>query len=624
MATLTLPQALARAASSYQAGSLGEAEQICRQIVAVDPNYFLALFLLGAVQSRSGNYAAALASYDRALALQSDHAEALYNRGNTLKSLQRFDEALASYDRALAVRPDYADALNNRGVALQALKRLDDALASHERALGLQPDHAEAHYNCGLTLQMLGRFEEALPRHDRAIALRPDYAEALGKRGDALRELQRFADALASYDRVLALRPGDAETHNNRGIALFELKRFEEALAAHDRALALRPDYPEAFNNRGNALKALKRFDEALASYNRALALRPLYTNALNNRGITFIEMRRLDEALADYRRALALRPDFSDAHFNAAMCWLLTGDFERGFAQYEWRWKSTESIGVDRGFRQPQWRGEDIAGKTILLHPEQGLGDTLQFCRYAPLIAARGARVILEVQGPLRAIASTLDGPAQIVATGETLPDFDWHCPLLSLPPAFGTRLDTVPAAVPYLHPLPAAVAAWAEKLGPKRRPRVGLAWSGRAAHKNDHMRSTSLSTLSPLFELDATFVCVQKDIRPDDMRLMQQRGDILDFGAELADFTDTAALMANLDLVIAVDTSVAHLAGALGRPLWVLLPFTPDWRWLIDRDDNPWYPTARLFRQDADREWGPVVACVREALDEFVRPCP
>ncbi len=621
MATLTLPQVLARAASSYQAGALGEAEQICRQIVTADPNYFLALFLLGAVQSKAGNYAAALASYDRALGVQADHAEALYNRGNTLKSLQRFDEAVASYDRALTARPDYPDALNNRGVALQALKRHDDALASHERALVMRPDHAEALYSCGLTLQMLGRFDEAIARYDRAIALRPNYIDALGKRGDTLKELQRFDEALASYDCVLALRPDDAETHNNRGIVLFELRRHDDALAAHDRALALRPDYAEAHNNRGNALKALKRFEDALASYNCALALRPLYAVALNNRGIIFIEMRRFDEALSDYRRALAVRPDFSDAHFNAAMCWLLTGDFERGWDEYEWRWKSTESIGVDRGFAQPVWRGEDIAGKTILLHPEQGLGDTIQFCRYAPLAAARGARVILEVQGPLRAIAETLAGPAQIVVSGEPLPDFDLHCPLLSLPPAFGTRLETVPAAVPYPHPSPDAVAAWHAKLGPRRRPRIGLAWSGRAAHKNDHMRSTSLATLAPLFDLEATFVCVQKDIRPDDALLMKARGDILDFGAELADFTDTAALMANLDLVIAVDTSVAHLAGALGRPLWVLLPFTPDWRWLIDRDDNPWYPTARLFRQDAGREWDPVIARVHEALAGFVR---
>jgi Flp pilus assembly protein TadD len=468
---------------------------------------------------------------------------------------------------------------------------------------------------------MREHFEEALPHYDRALALLPGYAEAHAKRGDVLKELARYDEALASFDRAVALRPDDADTVNQRGIVLLELKRFGEALAAFDRAIALRAGYAEAHNNRGNALKALKRFDEARASYDRALAIRPTYAAALNNRGISFIETRRFDAAIADFRRALTMRPGFSDALFNEAMCHLLTGDFARGWEAYECRWQSTESIGVDRGFAQPQWRGEDIAGKTILLHYEQGLGDTFQFCRYAPIVAARGARVILEVQKPLRAIATTLAGPVEIVAGGEPLPPFDLHCPLLSLPLAFATRMDTIPAAVPYLHPAPAAVMDWAGKLASHRRPWIGLAWSGRAQHKNDYLRSTSLATLAPLFDADATFFVAQKDIRPDDAAFIRERGDILDFGDALHDFTDTAALMANLDLVIAVDTSVAHLAGALGRPLWVLLPYTPDWRWLVDRTDSPWYPTARLFRQDAGREWGPVIATVQESLIDFLR---
>jgi tetratricopeptide (TPR) repeat protein len=617
MATLTLPQALGRAASAYQAGSLAEAEQLCRQIVAADPNFFLAQFLLGATQSRLGQYDRALASYDRALAVQPDHAEALYNRGNTFKELKRFDEARASYDRAIAARPDYAEALNNRGVALQALGRLGEALASHERAVAVRPDYAEALYNCGLTLQMLARFDAALARYDRALAVRPDYADALLKRGDTLKELKRFDEALASYDRFLALNPDDADALNNRAIVLLELKRFDEALASCNRALALRPDYPEALNNRGNALKALKRFEEALASYGRALALRPLYAVALNNRGNTFLEVRRFDKARTDYRRALTARPDFADAHYNDAMCSLLIGDFERGWKKNEWRWDSTEAVGVHRGFAQPLWGGEDIAGKTILLHPEQGFGDTIQFCRYAPLVADRAARVILEVQSPLRALMGTL-AAVQIVTSGDALPGFDLHCPLVSLPLAFGTRLETVPSAVPYLHASPDAVVRWDAKLGSRHRPRIGLAWSGRADHKNDHNRSISLSTLSPLFAVDATFVVVQKGIRPADAAAVKDH--LVDFGEELADFTDTAALIANLDLVISVDTSVAHLAGALARPVWVLLPFTPDWRWLLEREDSPWYPTARLFRQDATRAWDRVVARVRAALDDVV----
>ena len=585
MATLTLPQALGRAASAYQAGAVTEAESLCRQIVAADPNFFLAQFLLGAAQARLGKYDLALASYDRALALQADHSEALYNRGNTLKALSRFEDAIASYDRALAVKPDYADALNNRGVALLALGRTEDALTSHERALALKADHAEA----------------------------------LRARAVILQSLKRFDEALAGYDRFLAPHPNDPVVWNDRGIVLFELRRFDEALASHDRALSIRSDYPEAHNNRGNALKALRRFEEAVASYNRALALRPLYAFALNNRGIAHMELRRLDTAISDYRRAIVARPDFADAHYNEAMCCLLTGDFARGWEKSEWRWKSSEAIGVNRGCAQPMWRGEDIAGKTVLLHPEQGFGDTIQFCRYVPHAVARGARVIFEVERPLRALMDTLDSDAEIVVQGDPLPAFDLHCPLVSLPLAFGTRLETVPAAMPYLRAAPETVSAWATRLATRRRPRVGLAWSGRAAHKNDHNRSMLLATLAPLFDLDATFIVVQKDIRAADAPLVKER--LLDFGDELRDFTDTAALMENLDLVISVDTSLAHLAGALGRSVWVLLPFTPDWRWLLDRKDSPWYPTARLFRQDAARRWDTVVGNVREALADFVR---
>lgn len=585
MATLTLPQALGRAASAYQAGAVAEAESLCRQIVAADPNFFLAQFLLGAAQARLGKYDLALASYDRALALQADHAEALYNRGNTLKALSRFEDAIASYDRALAAKPDYAEALNNRGVAQQALGRLDQALASHQRAVALRPAYAEAIRNAALLLQTLRRFD----------------------------------DALAAYDRLVALAPNDAAAWNDRGIVLFELRRFAEAQASHEHALALRPDYPEAHNNHGNALKALNRFEDAIASYNRALALRPLYAYALNNRGIAQMELRHVDAALSDYRRAVAARPDFADAHYNEALCCLLSGDLARGWEKSEWRWESSESVGDKRSLAQPMWRGEDIAGKTILLHPEQGLGDTIHFCRYVPMVEARGARVIFEVERPLRALMGTLDSGAEIVAQGDPLPTFDLYCPLLSLPGAFGTRIETVSAAVPYLRAAPNDVSAWAARLAPHRRPRIGLAWSGRAGHKNDHNRSMPLAMLAPLFALDATFIVVQKDIRAVDAPLVAER--LLDYGESLGDFTDTAALMQNLDLVISVDTSVAHLAGALARPVWVLLPFTPDWRWLLDRTDSPWYPTARLFRQSTTRRWDPVVRIVRDALADFLR---
>ena len=336
---------------------------------------------------------------------------------------------------------------------------------------------------------------------------------------------------------------------------------------------------------------------------------------------LTLHDMLRFEAALECYDRVRALQPDFVDAHYNKSLCRLLTGDLVRGFATHEWRWETAQHRSFKRDFKQPLWTGgEDIAGKTVLLHAEQGFGDTIQFCRYAPLVAARGARVVLEVQEPLFALMTGLQGVAELRARGEVLPDFDLHCPLLSLPRAFATRLETVPATVPYLRAAPEKTAHWGERLGVKARPRIGLAWSGRPTHKNDHNRSIELAVFLQIFAgIEADLVSLQREMRDADAELLRTRGGVVHFGADLKDFADTAALIVNLDLVVAVDTSVVHLAGALGKPVWVLLPFIPDWRWLLDRPDSPWYPTARLFRQDDSRQWDGVIARVNAALRDY-----
>ncbi len=620
--THTLSQAFSRAVSAYNAGKLVEAEQLCQQIINAKPAFFDALHLRAVVQSSLGEKEAALASYDRALKVRPNYAEALSNRGVTLQELKRFEEALASYDRALKVRPNYAEALSNRGLTLQELKRFEEALASCDRALTVRPDFAEAHSNRGLTLHELKRFEDALASYDRALTVRPDYSEALFNRGNTLKELKRVEEALASYDRALTVRPDYAEALSNRGNTLKELKRFEEALASYDRALTVRPDFAEAHSNRGLTLHELKQFEEALASYDRALTVQPDYAEALSNRGVTLKELKRFEEALASYDRALTVRPDYAEAHWNESLLRLLIGDFSRGWVKYEWRWKN-ESLAIPkRNFLQPLWLGADaLDGKTILLHSEQGFGDTIQFCRYVLFVAARGARVILEVERSLQEVMTSVAGATQVIAKGDLLPDFDFQCPLLSLPLAFGTRQDTIPSATPYLGVPVQAAKNWQARLGPKARSRIGLAWSGRPEHKNDKNRSISLRSLIPLLDIEATFVSLQKDVRTDDATVLQNQTNLLHFGEALQNFSDTAALISNLDLVISADTSVAHLAGALGKPIWVLLPFVPDWRWLLDRNDSPWYPTARLFRQDDARTWENVIARVHAALHEFVQ---
>jgi tetratricopeptide (TPR) repeat protein len=563
-----------------------DAQLCCRQALALDPNHADTLHLMGLVSVRARQYDHALEWISRAIRLE-PKPDYLTNLGATLLNLGRREEALKAFDTAVQLKPLDADLWRNLGNILIDVERPADAILSFQHALKLNPRHWDA----------ANKVAHLLYRSDR------------------------FEEALGCLNLCDELQPNQFPTLQMRTLTLHRLRRFEEALADNSRALSVRPDDVEALNNRGIILRALKRFDEALANYDRALAVRPDYAEALYNRGITLDELKRFDEALASYDRAIDARPDYVEAHWNEALLRLLTGDFSRGWAKYEWRWKN-ESLGKSkRNFAQPLWLGEDaIDGKTVLLYGEQGFGDTIQFCRYVPLVAARGARVIVEVAGPLQELMSNLAGATQVISKGNPLPDFDYQCPLLSLPLAFGTRLETIPSPTPYLHAPAQASKAWQARLGPKTRPRIGLAWSGNAAHRDDHNRSIGLQFLSSLLDIGATFVSLQKDVRDADAAVLREREDILHFGDALKDFSDTAALISNQDLVISVDTSVAHLAGALGKPVWVLLTYVPDWRWLLDRDDSPWYPTARLFRQDDARTWDDVIARVRAALLEFI----
>jgi len=513
----------------------------------------------------------------------------------------------------------------NRAIAAYQAGKLADAEQLCRQIIAARPDHFDATHVLAVVQAAQGRKELALASYDSALVLRPGHADVLNNRGTTLVALNRIDEALASYDRALAARPDFAEAFSNRGSALEKAARIEEALASYDRALVLRPDFVDALYNRGNVLKALNRHDEALASYDRALVLRPGYADAHNNRGQVLKELTRYDEALASYDAALAVQPGHIMAHCNAAALRLLTGDFSRGWQDYEWRWKKQSVLSANRNFTQPLWLGrEAIAGKTILLHSEQGLGDTIQFCRYVPLVAARGARVIFEVQKSLHALLSGLEGAAQVIAKGSPLPAFDLHCPLLSLPLAFDTRPETIPSENAYLRAPAQQSRVWQTRLAEKAQPRVGLVWSGNPGHERDRERSIALRALLPLLDAKATFVSLQKEMRAEDAVVLEERGDILPVGEELGDFSDTAALLSQLDLVISVDTSVAHLAGALGKPVWILLTRFPDFRWLLDRDDSPWYPSARLYRQDVTCSWHGVIARVRAALFDFADARP
>ena len=645
---------LSKAISLHQEGNLNEAETLYRSILSTDANHFDALTLLGTIYLQRGNreegvrliglsldispqqpvalnnrgnalvdlkrFEEALASYDRAIALNPGYTEAYYNRGNALLGLQRPAEALASYDRAIALNPGYAQAHNNRGNALRDLKRPAEALASYNQAIALNDGFAEAYGNRGNALLDLKQTAEALACYDRAIALSPGYVVAYYNRSNALLDLKRPAEALTSADQAIALNPGFAEAHNNRGLAMFGLKRYAEALACYDRAIALNPDYYQAHINRGNALLDLKRPAEALGSYDRAIALNPGYAEAYNNRGNAYLNQKRLAEALASYDRAIALNPDYAKAHFNKGLLKLLLGEYEEGWELYEWRWKTDDIKESVRNFSKPVWLGKgNLASKTILLHAEQGFGDSISICRYVPMVEALGAKVVLEVQQPLVGLFSTLKDSIHVVPRGSPLPEFECHCPLMSLPLALKTSVSTIPANIPYLATDPYKQKHWQNKLGAKVKTRIGLAWSGAQTHKNDHNRSIPLDLLHPFLDLDLEFHCLQKEIRAADINLLEQYCRIQTYENDLNDFSDTAALVAQMDLVISVDTSVAHLAGALGKPVWILLPFVPDYRWLMEREDSPWYPTARLFQQPQIGDWTSVISTVATELKKL-----
>jgi tetratricopeptide (TPR) repeat protein len=548
-------------------------------------------------------------------------ADALYQRGNDLYRLGRMPEALASLDAALALRPRHPGALLSRGATLFQLKRYEAALQSFERLLALQPGSVEALYNRGVALFALQRWSDALASYDRALALKPGHADALVNRGLTLQKLHRHEEALASFDQALLQRPHHVEALNNRGTALQAMNRHGEALACFDQALALRPDNADALNNRGNTLDALDRPEEALASIDRALVLRPDFAMAWSNRGVILRHTNRLDEALQSADRALALQPGDPDAHWNRGLTLLMQGDFRSGWAEYEWRLRVPSLGHGPRPYAQPRWRGDEpLTGKTIFVYAEQGLGDTIQFCRYASLLAERGARVLLEAQRPLHALLAGLAGVDALLGPGDEPPAFDCHSPLLSLPFAFGTDLASIPAPQRYLAADLARVSAWQSRLaaqaGPTVQQRVGLVWAGNPTLLQDRHRSVPLELLLPLARSGLQFCSLQKELRPGDRERLAAHPRVLHCGDELNDFADTAALIASLDLVISVDTAVAHLAGALGKPVWILQRHSPDFRWLLDRDDSPWYPSARLFRQPRRGDWSSVISAIAEQL--------
>jgi tetratricopeptide (TPR) repeat protein len=494
---------------------------------------------------------------------------------------------------------------NSAGIALAKAGRYREALESFRQALAADPRHVEAGYNFAKALKDCGRFEESIAAYRRTLSLNPDIAAAWNNLGNLLKALGRLDEAIDAYAQVLRVEPNDVAAMCNFGAGLQEKGHVDRAVEMYQRALSLQPEFPLASRNLGTALYELGQPREAAGHFRRAVSLQPDFVEAWHGLGTALLDLGEYDEALAAFDRGLALRPGNPNCSYSRGLVLLTRGKFAEGWEAYESR-RRVGRVTCARDFPQPLWTGGDLHDKRILIHTEQGLGDAIQFARYLPLVKQHGGQVLVQCHPPLRRLLEGQLAIDEIREDGQPLPGFDLHCPILSLPFAFRTIEQNIPANVPYLFANPRAVKQWHARVGEAGGMlKVGLVWAGGSAHRNDRNRSLTLAHFAPLFHIPwVRFLSLQKG---EPGRQIQEVAspNLIDWTTELSDFADTAALVANLDLVICVDTAVAHLAGAMGKPVWVLLPFVPDWRWMLRREDSPWYPTMRLFRQEQLGRW-------------------
>jgi len=581
----------------HTSGHWAQAELIYSKILSFKPDHFNAMQLLGTLNAQRQEWAQASRRLENAILLYAKDALTQYNFGSVLQRLNRPLDALCSFDQAIRLDPYMASAHSNRAACLQDLQRWPESLKSYNHAIELEPSIVSAHTNRGLVQMELGACDAAL----------------------------------LSLNQALELSPLDAEVHNNIGLVYKRLYQLDKALIHYKKAILNNQEHVQAHSNLGNVYQKLNQLDEALNSHQRAIALEPHYFKAHCNLGTVLQQRSELDKALLSYERAIELNPKHGEAHANKALLLLLMGDLTEGFKEYEWRWQSEENIKNQalREFDQPLWLGQaSLQGQTILIHCEQGLGDTLQFCRYIECVAQMGAKVIFEVQKPLLELMKQLSGVHQILAWGESLPSFDFHCPLLSLPHAFKTELNSIVWRGPYLKPDPLKIEYWKNRLGSIDKPRVGLVWSGgfRANLPEtwavNSRRNMDLEEMMVILNPSVEFYSLQKG-EPAQSQLQQMNAqggaslNIKDFVDEFDDFSDTAAFISQLDLIISVDTSTAHLAAAMGKEVWLLNRFDTCWRWLLGRDDSPWYPSLKIFRQTRAGEWAGVMDLVRKSLE-------
>lgn len=609
-------------AHAYQSGGfLQEAMQAASRALELNPNLGLAHCLIGDIVLATGDRATARSHYINASRVEPELAHAYWSLGNLEAQQDQFAAAVEFYYQAVAVAPDWAEGYFALGYALHRLRDRDGAAAALRRALEIKPDFPEAMLNLGNLFHDFGELAKAASIYSNLIRVYPFYTKGYSNLGNTMAAMNRFKEAANCYHAALLLEPESSTVQHKLGNLLTKNSEWEEAEKCFQKALQHDPQNAEMLNDFGNLFYQQRRPQEAAALYRQALALKPSLALTHSNLGNALQDMGDYLGAIKHYEKSVQLDSTCAGSHYNLALAYLCEGKFSAGWREYEWRWEFKTLMTPRRNFRQPLWQGEDLTGKTILLHSEQGLGDTIQFIRYAPLVAARGGRVILEVHPRLRKLLSGMEGVSETYARGDVLPEFDWQCPLMSLPLAFGTTVQTIPAGIPYLH-LSSTEIEKAREQWPQSGLRIGVAWAGNPKNKRNDLRALPLRDLLPLTGVPGvTFFSLQKGSGIEQLRELPGLLPIHDACSMHNDFSASAALLATLDLVITVDTSIAHLAGAMGKPVWILLQYIADWRWMRNRNDSPWYPTARLFRQKKAGDWAGVIDEVCRALGELAK---
>jgi tetratricopeptide (TPR) repeat protein len=549
-------------------------------------------------------------------------AKSHFFRGLEFLNRELYLEAESEFRASLKIVPDRESVLVNLSATLLKLEKYADVIKISNQILELNSSNKEAWLNLGNAYLKLKQYEQAIVSYDKAINLTPDYAEAWSNRGNALKELAQYEQALASYDKAISLKPDYAEAWSNRGNTLHELEQYEQALASHDKAISLKPDYAEAWSNRGIALKELKHYEQALASYEQAISLQPNYANAFFNLAITFQELKQYDQAIASYNKAIGLEPNHYDAYWNKSLTQLLIGDFQGGWTNYEYRWVRKDA--TEKRYQEIAnlEKLDDAKSSTVLVWYEQGYGDILQFSRYTPLLAEQVAQVTFIVPVALETLLRRSLPSVKIISDEELIEGIDFQVPLMSLPRLFSTELSTIPSTGRYLETRPSNIDRWREKLKlDHSRINIGIACSGNAENEHDKFRSMDLSFFEPLSKV-ANLYLIQKDVRQGDRDFLDRNPDIKFLGDQISTFEDSASIVENMDLIVTVCTSLAHLAGGLEKRTIVLLTWNSDWRWFLDRQDSPWYSSVKLFRQTKPKDWESVMqAAISELKQDTLR---